>query len=75
MAGLSLAANHGLAMAEGRGGPVILLNSDALVPDGWAEATACAPVGFHRRLSHAFLTNTAEIFSVPLAGQVGCDDE
>ena len=66
--GFVAAANHGLSLAEGRGGPVILLNSDAFVPDGWAERLL-APLSDSTVASVTPFSNTAEIFSVPLAGQ------
>ncbi len=64
--GFIASVNRGLARAlEGGAGPVVLLNSDALVPEGWAS-----------RLVHPFrdapdvasvtpMSNDAEIFSVP----------
>jgi O-antigen biosynthesis protein len=66
--GFVAAANHGLALAEGRGGPVILLNSDAHVPGGWAERLL-APLSDPAVASVTPFSNTAEIFSAPVAGQ------
>jgi GT2 family glycosyltransferase len=65
--GFVVAANHGLAMAEGRGGPVILLNSDAFVPAGWAERLL-PPLSDPTVASVTPFSNAAEIFSAPLAG-------
>ena len=65
--GFVVAANHGLAMAEGQCGPVILLNSDAFVPKGWAERLL-SPLSDPSVASVTPFSNTAEIFSAPLAG-------
>ncbi len=59
------AVNRGLDEAGGHTGHVVLLNSDVLVPDGWASRLV-AP--FDRDPSIASVTpmsNDAEIFSVP----------
>jgi GT2 family glycosyltransferase len=66
--GFVAAVNHALDMAEGRSGPVVLLNSDALVPMGWA-ARLLAPLADASIASVTPFSNTAEIFSAPLVGQ------
>jgi GT2 family glycosyltransferase len=62
------AVNRGLAAAEDGEGPVVLLNSDAHVPPGWAERLL-APLSDPAVASATPFSNTAEIFSAPLAGQ------
>lgn len=60
------AANRGLAEARAwPDDPVILLNSDALVPPGWA-ARLVAPLADPGIASVTPLSNDAEIFSVPV---------
>ena len=65
------AVNRGLGLALARGGasPVVLLNSDALVPEGWLSRLI-AP--FARSADVASVTpasNDAEIFTVPIICQ------
>jgi GT2 family glycosyltransferase len=62
------AVNAGLARAEGRSGHVVLLNTDAHVPPDWAERLL-APLSDPRVASVTPFSNTAEIFSVPLAAR------
>lgn len=61
------AANRGLAAAHARdpGAPVVLLNSDALVPAGWA-ARLLAPLEEPTVASVTPFSNDAEIFTVPV---------
>lgn len=61
------AVNCALDVAERREGPVVLLNSDALVPGGWAERLL-APLGDPRVASVTPFSNDAEIFGAPLPG-------
>ncbi len=67
------AANLGLAAALQAGGqvPVILLNSDALVPPGWASRLVAPLLRDPEAASVTPMTNDGEIFSVPgiCAGQ------
>jgi GT2 family glycosyltransferase/glycosyltransferase involved in cell wall biosynthesis len=67
-AGFIGAVNRGLAKAEDREGPVVLLNSDAHVPPGWADRLL-APLFDPSVASATPFSNTAEIFSAPLPGQ------
>lgn len=62
------AVNLGFAKAETGEGPVVLLNSDAYVPPGWADRLL-APLNDPSIASVTPFSNNAEIFSVPLAGQ------
>jgi GT2 family glycosyltransferase len=57
--------NKGLALALARGHPVILLNSDALVPDRWASRLI-APIMRDKSVASVTpMSNDAEILSVP----------
>ena len=58
--------NRGLEMAQAadRSGPIILLNSDAMVPAGWASRLT-APLSDAGVASVTPLSNDAEIFSAP----------
>ncbi|WGH80216.1 glycosyltransferase [Jannaschia ovalis] len=58
------AVNRGLALAARRDGDVVLLNSDALVPDGWASRLT-APLADRRVASVTPMSNDAEIFTAP----------
>lgn len=59
------AVNHGLARALRRGCHVIVLNSDALLPQGWASRLI-APFARDPSIASATpMSNDAEIFSVP----------
>ena len=59
--------NRGFArvLAEDGGGPVILLNSDALVPKGWASRLV-APLSARDVASATPMSNDAEVVSVPV---------
>lgn len=57
--------NRGLAQALLRGAPVVVLNSDALVPQGWA-ARLLAPLADASVASVTPMSNDAEIFTVPV---------
>jgi GT2 family glycosyltransferase len=63
------AANAGLAqaMARDEGSPIILLNSDAMVPTGW-NSRLCAPLSDPSVASVTPMSNAAEIYSVPDVG-------
>lgn len=57
--------NRGLAAARAHGDPVILLNSDALVPAGWASRLV-APMRTDPTVASVTpMSNDAEIFSAP----------
>ncbi|MBN7787211.1 glycosyltransferase [Ponticoccus gilvus] len=58
--------NRGLAVALARGGPVVLLNSDALVPPGWAGRLLAPILRDPGVASTTPMSNDAEIFSVPV---------
>jgi len=60
--------NRGLAEAIKRDAPVVLLNSDALVPDGWASRLL-APFADASVASVTPMSNDAEIFTVPVICQ------
>lgn len=60
--------NRGLAAAAKRDAPVVLLNSDALVPDGWASRLL-APLADASVASVTPMSNDAEIFTVPVICQ------
>ena len=68
-AGFVLSVNDALAVARGRpdGVPVILLNSDAMVPPGWA-GRLIAPLADASVASVTPMSNAAEILSVPAIG-------
>lgn len=63
------AVNAGFKVAEqrGGGGPVVLLNSDAMVPAGWASRLT-APLRDAAIASVTPLSNAAEVLSVPTIG-------
>ncbi|MEP1766931.1 MAG: glycosyltransferase [Sulfitobacter sp.] len=60
--------NRGLAEAAKRGAPVVLLNSDALVPAGWASRLL-APLIQDDVASVTPMSNDAEIFTTPVICQ------
>lgn len=60
--------NRGLAAAALRDAPVVLLNSDALVPAGWASRLL-APLAQSDVASVTPMSNDAEIFTVPVICQ------
>lgn len=58
--------NKGLAAAIARGHHVVLLNSDALVPEGWASRLI-RPMRVHDNVASVTpMSNDAEIFSSPV---------
>ncbi|MCA8883506.1 MAG: glycosyltransferase [Rhodobacteraceae bacterium] len=57
--------NRALAAALNRDGPVILLNSDAMVPPGWASRMIAPLLADPTVASVTPMSNDAEIFSVP----------
>jgi len=59
------AVNRGLAQALVRGAPVVVLNSDALLPDGWA-ARLLAPLADSTIATVTPMSNDGEIFNVPV---------
>lgn len=63
------AVNTGLNAARARGGsgPVVLLNSDAMVPSGWASRLT-APFQDANVASVTPMSNAAEVLSVPTIG-------
>ena len=67
--GFIASVNRGLARALEAGGPeegpVVLLNSDALVPDGWASRLVAPFRGRPEIATVTPMSNDAEIFSVP----------
>jgi GT2 family glycosyltransferase/glycosyltransferase involved in cell wall biosynthesis len=66
--GFVRSVNTALAKALGYGNHVILLNSDAFVPKGWA-GRLLAPIATNASISSVTpMSNDAEIFSVPVAG-------
>jgi GT2 family glycosyltransferase/glycosyltransferase involved in cell wall biosynthesis len=58
--------NRGFALALERGHHVVLLNSDALVPQGWAERLVRSLLERPGVASVTPMSNDAEIFSVPV---------
>lgn len=63
--GFIRSVNRGLAMALEWGGHVVLLNSDAFVPQNWASRLI-APFKSHENVASITpMSNDAEIFSVP----------
>lgn len=67
--GFVAAVNKGLDHVRQRGGtgPVILLNSDAMVPPNWINRL-CAPLSDPSVASVTPMSNAAEILSVPCVG-------
>lgn len=64
--GFVAAANVGLARAAELGADVVLLNSDCLVPEGWASRLL-APLRRNRKIATVTpLSNDAELLSVPV---------
>ncbi|TVR49593.1 MAG: glycosyltransferase, partial [Rhodobacteraceae bacterium] len=66
--GFVASVNLGLARAGRRGHPVILLNTDAFVPAGWASRLT-APLRDPMVASVTPMSNDAEIFGAPLICQ------
>ena len=64
--GFIASVNRGLARARTFGDPVVLLNSDALVPAGWAARLIAPMVADARVASVTPMSNDAEIFSAPV---------
>ena len=63
------AVNKGFAEAEHHAGHVVLLNSDAHVPDGWASRLI-APFDLDPKIASVTpMSNDAEIFSAPMPCQ------
>ncbi|MBY6202687.1 glycosyltransferase [Maritalea mobilis] len=60
------AVNKGFAEAEHRAGHVVILNSDAMVPEGWASRLIAPFASDSRIASVTPMSNDAEIFSVPV---------
>ena len=58
--------NAGLARAVGHGDHVVLLNSDAFVPPGWATRLMRPFLAHDRVASVTPMSNDAEIFSAPV---------
>ena len=64
--GFIRSVNQGFARALAQGDHVVLLNSDALVPPGWASRLI-RPLGRHERVASVTpMSNDAEIFTVPV---------
>ena len=60
------AVNRGFELAEGHAGHVVLLNSDAMVPEGWASRLI-APFDRDKTIASVTpMSNNAEIFSAPM---------
>ena len=67
--GFIRSVNEGFAIALDRDAPVVLLNADALVPEGWA-ARLLAPILRDPTVASVTpMSNDAEIFSVPVLCQ------
>ena len=64
-AGFVAAANRGLAEAKTRDGNVVLLNSDAFVPQGWASRLLAPFAGRPEVASVTPMSNDAELLTVP----------
>ncbi|APX14363.1 glycosyltransferase [Tateyamaria omphalii] len=69
--GFIRAVNTGLEAAAGRAGHVVLLNSDALVPQGWASRLLAPMLADDSVASVTPMSNDAEIFTVPAICQRG----
>ncbi|WP_245781049.1 glycosyltransferase [Litoreibacter janthinus] len=67
--GFIRSVNRALVLARKRGHHVVLLNSDALVPQGWASRLLAPIVADDSVASVTPLSNDAEIFSVPVMCQ------
>ncbi|OSP54358.1 hypothetical protein BV911_12810 [Pseudoruegeria sp. SK021] len=67
--GFIRSVNRAFACAASRSGPVVLLNSDAFVPERWASRLV-APIQADRGIATVTpMSNDAEIFSVPVICQ------
>ena len=81
--GFVAAVNHGLGLAKQIGHHVILLNTDTLLPDGWASRIMAPIIADTTVASVTPVSNTAEIASIPAQGivssltqgQVNCIDQ
>ena len=65
--GFVQSTNRGLELALRRGVPVVLLNSDALVPKGWAQRLLL-PLADTSIATVTPMSNDAEIFTAPVIG-------
>lgn len=63
------AVNRGFECAEGHAGHVVLLNSDAMVPEAWASRLVAPFDRDHTIASVTPMSNNAEIFSAPVICQ------
>lgn len=66
--GFVQSVNRALAHIDDGDGPVVLLNSDAMVPPGWARRLT-APLDDPAVASVTPMSNDAEIFSVPIVAK------
>lgn len=67
--GFIRSVNKGLGLARAHGDPVVLLNSDAFVPEGWASRLL-RPLQTQDNVATVTpMSNDAEIFSVPVICQ------
>lgn len=64
--GFIRSVNVGLALAVGHGDHVVLLNSDAFVPPGWATRLMRPYLAHDRVATVTPMSNDAEIFSAPV---------
>ena len=64
--GFIRSVNAGLALAIGHGDHVVLLNSDAFVPPGWATRLMRPYLAHDRVATVTPMSNDAEIFSAPV---------
>lgn len=65
--GFAGAVNAGMARLEGWDGPVVLLNSDVTLPDGWASRLVAPLLADGTVASVTPLSNAGELVGAPLA--------
>lgn len=64
--GFIKSVNRGFDLAIGRGWPVVLLNSDAFVPSGWASRLLAPIMANPQVASVTPMSNDAELMTVPV---------
>ncbi|MGO4851631.1 glycosyltransferase [Phaeovulum sp. W22_SRMD_FR3] len=67
--GFVASANRGLALAATRGGPVLLINADAMLPEGYASRMIAPLMSDPQIASVTPMSNEAEIFTAPVICQ------
>ena len=67
--GFVASANRGLQRAAERGAPILLINADAMLPEGYASRMIAALIADPQIASVTPMSNEAEIFTAPVICQ------